>query len=70
MKEKYYKVINVIKIYFSKGNPSTYIILLNINGILRRHRGKESASQCRRCKRHTFDPLEKEIETHSNMLEH
>ena len=26
-----------------------------VNGILRWHSGEESASQCRRCKRHGFD---------------
>ena len=32
------------------------IFLIVINGLPRWHSGKESACQCRRCKRHRFDP--------------
>ena len=43
-------------------------------GLLRQHSGKESACQCRRCRRHGFDPwvwddpLEEEVATHSSIL--
>ena len=48
--------------------PSSFFDLPLESGLPWRLSGKESACQCRRCRRRRFDSLEKETATHSSIL--